>query len=236
VGGLVLDHGAKSGFWRWGCGFMVLAAVAGMIIFGRSDSLAQGRAAARAANAPGNADNGKTVFSGQQCQTCHGTEGQGGTGAIAGPQIAGSSMALDVFVDRVRNAKAPMPAYTASQVSDAALSDVYAFLRAVGPAVSASTVAAANGNVESGKRLYVSAGCEQCHNSEGQGGGPGPRLAPSPDMMAYAAFVRQSRQPSNNMPIYTPKVLSDQQLADIYAYLQTTPKPPDVASIPLLHQ
>jgi hypothetical protein len=36
------------------------------------------------------------------------------------------------------------------------------------------------------------------------------------------------------MPPYTTKVVSGQQLADIYAFLQTVPKPPDVSTIPLL--
>jgi len=102
------------------------------------------------------------------------------------------------------------------------------------PAEPTRASAAPAGNVESGKRLYRSAGCELCHNGEGQGGGPAPRLAPNPNMLAFAAFVRQARQPVNSMPPYTAKVLSDQQLADIYAFLQTVPKPPDVSSIPLL--
>jgi len=102
------------------------------------------------------------------------------------------------------------------------------------PAEQTRTSTAPAGNVESGKRLYRSAGCELCHNGEGQGGGPAPRLAPNPNMLAFALFVRQARQPINSMPPYTAKVLSDQQLADIYAFLQTVPKPPDVSTIPLL--
>ncbi len=90
------------------------------------------------------------------------------------------------------------------------------------------------GNVDSGKRLFVSAGCALCHNGEGQGGGPGPRLAPNPNMLAFKVFVQRARVPVNSMPPYTTKVLSDQQLADIYAFLQTIPRPPDVSTIPLL--
>ena len=90
------------------------------------------------------------------------------------------------------------------------------------------------GNVDSGKKLFVSAGCALCHNGEGQGGGPGPRLAPNPNMLAFKVFVQRARVPLNSMPPYTTKVLSDQQLADIYAFLQTVPKPPDVSTIPLL--
>jgi mono/diheme cytochrome c family protein len=72
-----------------------------------------------------------------------------------------------------------------------------------------------------------------CHNADGQGGGAAPRLAPNPNMIAFAAFVRAAREP-NQMPPYTSNVLSDAQLADIYAFLQTVPRPPDVSSIPLL--
>ena len=142
-------------------------------------------------------------------------------------------MTLAMFIESVRNAPVPMPAYSASQVSDAALSDVYAFLKSMAPRVQASMVTAAAGNAENGKRLFVSAGCDSCHNGDGQGGGNAPRLAPNPNMMAFAAFVHAAREP-DRMPPYTSKVLSDAQLADIYAFLQTVPKPPDVSSIPLL--
>jgi hypothetical protein len=37
------------------------------------------------------------------------------------------------------------------------------------------------------------------------------------------------------MPPYTEKVVSDQELADIFAYVQSIPKPPDVKTIPLLN-
>ena len=102
------------------------------------------------------------------------------------------------------------------------------------PAEQTPAPAAPAGNVENGKRLYVSAGCALCHNGEGQGGGPGPRLAPNPGMLAFKVFVQRARVPVNSMPPYTTKVLSDQQLADIYAFLQTIPRPPDVSTIPLL--
>jgi hypothetical protein len=36
------------------------------------------------------------------------------------------------------------------------------------------------------------------------------------------------------MPPYTGKVVSDQEIADIYAFLLTIPEPPAVASIPQL--
>jgi mono/diheme cytochrome c family protein len=37
------------------------------------------------------------------------------------------------------------------------------------------------------------------------------------------------------MPPYQKAILSDADLADIHAYLQSVPKPPDYKSIPLLN-
>jgi cytochrome c1 len=36
------------------------------------------------------------------------------------------------------------------------------------------------------------------------------------------------------MPPYTSKITSDAELADIYAFLQSLPHPPDAKNIPLL--
>ncbi len=49
----------------------------------------------------------------------------------------------------------------------------------------------------------------------------------------FAAFVRTTNRA---MPPYREQVLSNADLADIYAYLQSVPKPADYKSIPLLEQ
>ena len=88
------------------------------------------------------------------------------------------------------------------------------------------------GNAENGKKIFASYGCYQCHNYAAHGGGAGPRLAPKP--IAFEAFSRQVRKPANEMPPYTAKVVSDKELADIYAFLLTIPEPPAASSIPIL--
>jgi len=214
---------------------LALTGIAAALIVGHSDALAQPpRLAAQRANAPaGNVENGKKVFSSEKCAGCHGNQGEGGTGTIAGPRIGPSRLALPMFLDAVRNAKPPMPSLSAGDVSDAALTDVYAFLNSMQPPAQTSALAAPAGNAQNGQRLFTSAGCYECHDRQGQGGaGTGPRLAPNP--IAYSAFVHQCRQPVDEMPPYTSKVLSDAELADIYAYLQSIPQPPAASSIALL--
>jgi mono/diheme cytochrome c family protein len=96
---------------------------------------------------------------------------------------------------------------------------------------SASAVAA---SADHGKIVFMKKGCWECHGTQGQGAVTGPRLAPDPiPYEALAAFVRST---SRAMPPYHENILSDSDLADIYAYLQSIPKPQDVKNIPLLNQ
>lgn len=91
--------------------------------------------------------------------------------------------------------------------------------------------AAPAGNAESGKKLFVSYGCYQCHGYEAQGSNAtGPRLGPRP--IAFAAFSRYVRQPSGQMPPYTTKVVSDADLTNIYAFVSSRPAP--ATNVPLL--
>ena len=96
----------------------------------------------------------------------------------------------------------------------------------------APQAAAPKGSAESGKVLFMKIGCYECHGREGQGAVTGPRLNQNPIM--YTRFVSYIRKPSGEMPPYTAKVVNDQQAADLYAFLQSLPKPPAVENIPLL--
>ena len=90
------------------------------------------------------------------------------------------------------------------------------------------------GNAERGKRLYVARACWMCHQYAAQGGdGPGgPRLAGR--LPKWDAFAKYVRRPTDQMSPYTAKVLPDDELADIYAWLRTLPPPPTVTSLPQL--
>lgn len=90
-------------------------------------------------------------------------------------------------------------------------------------------------SAEHGKEMFIQHGCWQCHGTMGQGSiatSGGKRLAPNP--LPWEAFSGSVRSTNRAMPPYSEKILSDGDLADIYAYLQSVPKPPDVSGIPLL--
>jgi mono/diheme cytochrome c family protein len=107
---------------------------------------------------------------------------------------------------------------------------------APGTATSANPPA---GDAKRGHDLYVAMGCYECHNYQGQAGGgrgagarPGPNIAPAP--LPYPAYVKQLRTPRGTMPPYDARLMSDRDLADVYAYLAAQPPAKDPHAIALL--
>ena len=91
------------------------------------------------------------------------------------------------------------------------------------------------GNAENGKRIFVRNGCYECHGYVGQGTVAGARLANTKLPLAgFTAFVRNP--PPGGMPPFRAKVMSDQELADVWAYVRSVPEPKPVRDIPLLNQ
>jgi mono/diheme cytochrome c family protein len=87
-------------------------------------------------------------------------------------------------------------------------------------------------NVENGRRNFNKYGCYECHGLEGQGSiVTGPRLGPDP--IPLESFTFYVRKPAGQMPPYTDKVLSDNELAEIYAFLQSVERPRATNTTPL---
>jgi mono/diheme cytochrome c family protein len=92
-------------------------------------------------------------------------------------------------------------------------------------------------SAEKGKVAYMRNGCFQCHGTVGQGSvqTSGGRVITDTALPyeAFAAFVRTAKR---QMPPYSEKILSNDDLADIYAYLKSLPKTADYKTVPLLKQ
>jgi mono/diheme cytochrome c family protein len=185
----------------------------------------------------GNVKKGKTIFENLGCGKCHGSEGEGvsGTGQSGGvPRIASTSLGLSAFIQLVRRPKNVMPPFGSDKASDSDLADVYAFLQTLTPPAKQEPAAAANpGN---GQRLFVRNGCYECHGYLGQGSTStgGTRL--SPPQIPLSAFVSYVREPTGQMPPYTAKVTSSEDLGEIYNFLKSVPPPPPLKTIPFLNQ
>src|SRR5579871_5603346 len=89
------------------------------------------------------------------------------------------------------------------------------------------------GDAAKGKDLYDKKYmCYTCHGHDGNGGN-GVRLIPM--KRTQASFTAYVRNPAR-MPAYSSKVLSDQELGDIWAYVKSLPESKPAASIPLIQQ
>jgi len=95
-------------------------------------------------------------------------------------------------------------------------------VHAQAPAAKSADTAAAT--VANGKRAFTSAGCVACHGAQGQGTAMGIQIAPPP--FELPALITYVRQPTGKMPPFAPGAVSDQQLADIYAFLKSVAPPP----------
>ena len=112
-----------------------------------------------------------------------------------------------------------------------------AFFLGVGLAALAAGAAAAQGtprgDAKTGLAEFQKYGCYSCHGIVGQGTmRDGPRINAA--AIGYPALLTQLRTPRYEMPAYTAIQISDQGVADIYAYLTTLPKTPDPKTIKAL--
>ena len=89
------------------------------------------------------------------------------------------------------------------------------------------------GNVENGKKLFTKHDCYWCHGTAGQGSSAGARIGGT--ALNLQGVMRYVRAPAGSMPAFTEKVLTDQELTDIYAYLKSV-QAPKTANVPLLDQ
>jgi mono/diheme cytochrome c family protein len=217
---------------------VVLAAIAAVLITVRSGEARTTPDGRKSSSTPsGNAQNGKLIFESQGCNRCHGSQGEGVStpGQNGGvPRIASTTLALPAFVQMVRKPRGQMPPFASQQVSDSELADVYAFLESMTPPVKHEPATAAN--TKNGQRLFTNYGCNECHGNQGQGATQtgGSRLGPP--QIPLSSFLSYVRDPTGQMPPYTVKAVSNQELADIYNFLQSLPQPPPSSSIPLLNQ
>jgi len=96
--------------------------------------------------------------------------------------------------------------------------------------------AATAGNMQNGKKIFTSNGCYECHGLQGQGATQTGGARIGPPQLSLESFLSYVRHPMNQMPPYSSKAISDQDLTDIYAYLKSIPLPPKGKDIPLLNK
>ncbi len=101
---------------------------------------------------------------------------------------------------------------------------------------SAQSQNAPAGDAAHGRVVFLKEACFTCHGRVGEGGaynGPAPVLART--ALPFEGFQAQIRNPVNDMPAYSDAVLSDKDIADIYAFVKSLPGPRSPKDFPILN-
>ena len=197
----------------------------------------------------GDAKAGADLFVGQGCSACHMIHGQGGQG---GPDLSGEGtkgrtdawLRQQIRDPKSHNPGAAMPAF--SSLSEQQVDELAIFLQSLGKSSSSSAgdsgssspgstgdppaqdPASAAGSAQAGKDLYEHQECVACHAVNGQGGKLGPDLSDEAARGRSDEWLRgqirdpKSHNPNSVMPAF--KSLSDRQVNDLVAYLQSLGK------------
>jgi mono/diheme cytochrome c family protein len=88
------------------------------------------------------------------------------------------------------------------------------------------------GNSQNGKKVFEKLGCFRCHGSAGEGMPQTGKESAPPKIAAthrsLEDFVRYVRAPKGQMPPFSPAQATDDQLSDVYAFLQTVASQPKI--------
>ena len=175
---------------------------------------------------PGNAEEGRVVFTEKGCVACHSVQGVGGR---VGPDLArrGLHWGLTEFAAAMWNKAPAMSAAMKArgidvpQLGAGEMADIVAYLYAV-------QYFAESGDPEAGRRLLATRGCLECHSLAGQAGKRAPELSrgsiSSPagviaEMWSHSALMEAEGGAEAPWP-----TLSAEEIADITAFLQTAPR------------
>jgi mono/diheme cytochrome c family protein len=211
-------------------GFLGLGLLVAALLAGARTSDGAPTAVPQAAASPlvGDPVAGKQSFT-QSCSICHGVGAKG----FIGPTIAGinwTTPGLHAIVRGGVGGYGSMPAFNADAVSDQNIADIAAYLAALAPTPppqpsttpSPSAVIAAptpGADAVHGRAVYT-ASCAACHGADAQGGF-GPSLRGEKTRKDTAAAIAWIENPQPPMPKLYPSVLSEKDVDDVAAYVES---------------
>ncbi|HBY96809.1 MAG TPA: hypothetical protein DEP84_23155 [Chloroflexi bacterium] len=159
-------------------------------------------------------EEGQFLFYALGCFYCHGVKAEG----AVGPRLARTSISLDKVISQVYQPEDEMPAFSKERVSERDLAAIYAYLHSLDPLGPRPTITADSPDSAAGATLYRYFGCFGCHGSQGEGKFGPPLAGIALSFKEMRARVREPKQP---MPPFGPEYVSDEELAHIYAFLQS---------------
>jgi putative heme-binding domain-containing protein len=165
---------------------VLLAGVLGVAWLGQSTQAAESK--------PRTAKEGASLFR-ANCSPCHGLNAAGGG---RGPDLTSGRWmhgSTDAAIFRTIAQGVPGTEMPANGLEDSEIRAIIGYLRSLAPAKHP----AISGNPASGKGLFVSAGCANCHMVDGRGGLLGPDLSRVGASRSIAYLIESIRQPDRDL-------------------------------------
>lgn len=172
----------------------------------------------------------------QGCSSCHGAAGQGGSQAPSLIGVGAAAVDFQVGTGRMPlKQPGPQAERHDQQYAPAEIRALDAYVASLGPGPAIPLVDAAQGDLGRGGELFR-ANCQQCHNPVGAGGALtsgkyAPVIYPATDTQVGEAI----RHGPEQMPVFAPTQLSEQQVNDIVRYVQFLRAPNDPGGSGLGH-
>jgi mono/diheme cytochrome c family protein len=150
------------------------------------------------------------------CKSCHGLHGEG---SYAGPR-AGDGKSLTDWVKQVRTPRANMPSFNDMQVSDQEIADMWEYMQTLSKPSGFTPIVYTPAPGDSpGLVLTHQKRCVACHG-DFSAVLKFRFVAQNRTTIDTATVIKQLRTPAKNMPSFSAAQVTDEQAADIAAYLQ----------------
>jgi cytochrome c oxidase cbb3-type subunit III len=129
---------------------------------------------------------GKKLFDGM-CARCHGIDGTGDEGPALNRAALAHAATDEALREVIREGIPDRGMPRVRRLTDGELAQIVAYVRSLGR----TGAAAARGDAERGRAIYMRLGCASCHIVDGQGGSFGPELTQI-GIQRGAGYLKQS--------------------------------------------
>jgi len=159
--------------------------------------------------------NGKVLWEEtvSQCAACHGTQGEG----VWGKPLAGDTeITAEAWIAQVRNPRNRMPSFSETQITDAQITDMQAYISSLPvPAEFGFKDAGLGDDAPAGQVLLVEKRCVACHGTTG----PLRGFQSRNETPTAEAVIAQLRNPRNRMPSFSETQVSDEEAGQIAEFM-----------------
>jgi mono/diheme cytochrome c family protein len=169
-----------------------------------------------------NLPRGQQLYLDKQCVACHGSSAEGGIG----PKMADTELVFGSFLQIVRTALPPKPAFSETELTTQDVYNIYSWLQNMEPSQPIAIEAPALAEGEAlGMTLWTEGQCDTCHGAFAQGSPDGPALVSL--TYPYELERAKMRETASTIPQHAAEHMRDVVLQRLYKWLQAGANPAD---------